>query len=75
MVGDVQTEHEFLTFSSGATIVGTSCKGGGVQRGHDPAPANFPLFFRPLCVRRNQRSGVPDRIKWREYPGDVGATF
>jgi len=75
MVGNVQAEHEFFTFSSGATVAGTSCKGRGVQRGHDPAPANFPLFFHPLCIRRNERTEVPDRVERREYPGDVGGAF
>jgi len=53
MVGDIQTEHELLAFSSRATISGTSGKGRGIQGGHDSASANFPLFFHPLYVRRN----------------------
>jgi hypothetical protein len=75
MIGDVQTGHELLTFSSGTTIAGTTGKGRGIQGGHDPASANFPLFFYPLCVRGNERFGVPDRIEGRGYPGGVGGPF
>jgi len=57
---------------SEATIASSSRKGRGIQRGHDSASANFPLFFYPLCIRRNEGLGVPERVEWREYPGGVG---